>query len=288
MDRSVIEEINDPLIHLLRNAVDHGIEPPADRVAKSKTPDGTIRLTARHEQGQIILTIEDDGRGINTDKLKQSAVQKGFLSELEASQLTPDKAIDLIFISGLTTAKNLTDISGRGVGMDIVRSNIEKINGSILVDTKLDVGTRFQIILPLTLAIVPTLLVRVGATSYAIPLIMVTETLRIKPQETQTINGRPVILLRNQVLPIIKLGEIFDQPMDSDVQGYSYVVVVSSNKMRIGLVVDTLLGEEEVVVKSLSSFLGEITGISSAAILGDGQVSLIVDIPGLFKLAGIH
>jgi two-component system, chemotaxis family, sensor kinase CheA len=288
LDRSVIEEINDPLIHLLRNAVDHGIEPTAERVAKGKPASGTIRLTARHEQGRIIITVEDDGGGIDVEKLKQSAVQKGYLSETEASQLPPDKGVDLIFISGLTTAKKLSDISGRGVGMDIVRNNIEKINGSILVDTHPNVGTRFQIILPLTLAIVPTLLVRVGPTTFAIPLIMVTETVRIKPEETHTINGQPVILLRNQVLPIVKLGEIFNIAMAENTQQYSYVVVVSSNKLRIGLVVDTLIGEEEVVVKSLSGLLGEINGISSAAILGDGQVSLIIDIPGLFKLAGIH
>ncbi len=288
LDRSVIDEINDPLIHLLRNAVDHGIETPEDRIAAGKSPSGTIHLTARHEQGRIIITVEDDGRGLNVDRLKQSAIQKGFITEQEANQLPPDKAIDLIFISGLSTAKQLTDISGRGVGMDIVRSNIEKVNGTILVDSKLGIGTRFQVILPLTLAIVPTLLVRVGASTFAIPLIMVTETERIRPEETHTINGRPVILLRNQVLPILKLSEVFDLDCAESTQKYSYIVVVSSNKMRIGLVVDALIGEEEVVVKSLSKVLGEITGISSAAILGDGQVSLIVDVPGLFKLAGIH
>jgi two-component system chemotaxis sensor kinase CheA len=288
LDRSVIDEINDPLIHLLRNSVDHGIELPEERIAKGKPANGTIHLTARHEQGRIIITVEDDGRGLNLEKLKQSAVQKGYLSEAEASQLPADKAVDLIFISGLSTARQLTDISGRGVGMDIVRNNIEKVNGSILVDTKPNAGTRFQVILPLTLAIVPTLLVRVGVSTFAIPLIMVTETERIRPEEAHSINGQPVILLRNQVLPILKLSEVFGLPGSETRQKYSYIVVVSSNKMRIGLVVDSLIGEEEVVVKSLSKVLGEIMGISSAAILGDGQVSLIVDVPGLFKLAGIH
>jgi two-component system chemotaxis sensor kinase CheA len=288
LDRSVIEEINDPLIHLLRNAVDHGIEPAEERIANGKPANGTIRLTARHEQGRIILTVEDDGRGLNLEKLKQAAVQKGFMTEAEVSQLTPDKAVDIIFISGLTTASRLTDISGRGVGMDIVRNNIEKINGSILVETHPNAGTRFQIILPLTLAIVPTLLVKVGLTTFAIPLIMVTETVRIKPEDCHSVNGNPVILLRNHVLPIMKLSEVFGQPGDLNPQKYYYIVVVAANKVRIGLVVDALIGEEEVVVKSLSGMLGDIAGISSAAILGDGQVSLIVDIPGLFKLAGIH
>ena len=288
LDRSVIEEINDPLIHLLRNSVDHGVELPADRIAAKKDPCGTIRLTARHEQGRIILTVEDDGRGINLEKVKQSAVTKGYISEAEASQMSQEKAVDLIFISGVSAASKLTDISGRGVGMDIVRSNIEKINGSILVETHVGIGTKFQIILPLTLAIVPTMLVRVGPTSLAIPLVMVTETLRIKPEDTHTVNGRPVILLRSQVLPIMRLGDVFNIDMDDTSQKYSYVVVVSSNKLRIGLVVDSLIGEEEVVVKSLGGLIGEIAGISSAAILGDGQVALIVDVPGLFKLAGIH
>ncbi len=288
LDRTVIEEINDPIIHLLRNGVDHGIESPADRQAKGKPAAGTIRLTARHEQGQIIISVEDDGNGINVERLKQSAVQKGLLSEAEAAQLPAEKAIDLIFLSGLTTAKTLTNISGRGVGMDIVRSNIEKINGSILVDTQPDRGTTFKIVLPLTLAIVPTLLVRVGVATFAIPLIMVTETLRITQEDTQSINGRPVILLRDHVLPIMKLGDVFDLPMETAARKFSYVVVVGTNKMRIGLVVDALVGEEEVVVKSLGRLIGEVTGISSAAILGDGQVSLIVDVPGLLKLAGIH
>jgi two-component system, chemotaxis family, sensor kinase CheA len=288
LDRSVIEEINDPLIHLLRNAIDHGIEPTEERVSKGKPASGTIKLTARHEQGRIILTVEDDGRGLNIDKLKAAAVQKGFMTEAEVNQLTPDKAVDLIFISGLTTASRLTDISGRGVGMDIVRSNIEKINGSILVETHPGAGTRFQIVLPLTLAIVPTLLVRVGQTTFAIPLVMVTETVRIKPQECHSINGNPVILLRNHVLPIMKLSSVFGSASSVSSQQYLYVVVVATNKIRIGLVVDALIGEEEVVVKSLGGMLGDIAGISSAAILGDGQVALIVDIPGLFKLAGIH
>jgi len=288
LDRSVIEEINDPLIHLLRNAIDHGIESAEVRTANGKPASGTIRLTARHEHGRIFVTVEDDGAGINLDRLKQSAVQKGFLSELEARQLPQEKAIDLIFLSGLSTAKKLTEVSGRGVGMDIVRTNIEKINGTVLVETSPGAGTQFQIILPLTLAIVPTLLVRVGSATFAIPLIMVSETVRIEPRKIKTIKGGPVILLRDEVLPILKISELFGVEEDASTQKYRYIVVVSSNKMRFGLVVDALVGEEEVVVKSLSSILGNVAGISSAAILGDGQVSLIVDVPGLVKLAGLH
>lgn len=289
LDRSVIEEINDPLIHLLRNSVDHGIESPRDRTAAGKPASGTVKLTARHEQGRIILTVEDDGQGIDPEKLKASAIHKGLLTEDEARSLSHEKAIDLIFLSGLSTAKKITDISGRGVGMDIVRNNIERINGSVVVQTTLGVGTQFQIVLPLTLAIVPTLLVRVQKTSFAIPLVMVTEIRQVARKEIQTVNKRPVILLRDQVLPILGLSSVFGIHQEGDNNRKNvYVVVVSSNKVKIGLMVDSLIGEEEVVVKSLGSLIGEVAGISSAAILGDGQVALIVDVPGLFKLAAAH
>ncbi|HEY9077932.1 MAG TPA: chemotaxis protein CheA [Anaerolineaceae bacterium] len=289
MDRSVIEEINDPLIHLIRNAIDHGIEVPAERVAAGKSPRGQILLTARHEQGRIILTVEDDGKGIDTERLKQSAIQRGMLNEADAASLSPEKAIDLIFMSGVSTAKLVTDISGRGVGMDIVRNNIERINGSILVETTPGKGSRFQIVLPLTLAIVPTLLVRVNPVVFAIPMVTVVETQRIKENEIQTIAGRPVIILRNHVLPLVKLSTLFNLPTpEKSEERVHYIVVVTASKLQIGFVVDTLIGEEEVVVKSLGALIGEVAGISSAAILGDGQIALITDVQGIFKLAGLY
>lgn len=288
LDRSVIDEINDPLIHLIRNSVDHGIETPEERLAAGKPENGTIRLTARHEQGRIIITIEDDGKGIDAQKIRDSAVSKGLISESEAENLSDEKTIDLIFLSGLSTSKKATDISGRGVGMDIVRANIQRINGTILVETKLGHGTQFQIVLPLTLAIVPTLLVKVKNTSFAIPLVMVAETLRLEPKDIQTVRQQPVTRLRNQVLPLIYLSDVFKVSTDKQKRDHHYVVVVHSGKSRIGLVVDALLGEEEVVVKSFGSLIGDVPGISSAAILGDGHVALIVDIIGLFKISGIH
>jgi two-component system, chemotaxis family, sensor kinase CheA len=287
LDRSLIQEINDPLIHLLRNAVDHGIESPSDRFKKGKPGQGLIQLSARHEQGQIILTVEDDGNGIDTERLKASSVSKGYLTEAEAANLSNEKAIDLIFQSGVSTAKKVTDISGRGVGMDIVRNNIERINGSIVVSTEKGSGTKFQIVLPLTLAIVPTMLVRVGTIPFAIPLMMIIETTRITQQEIQTVRGIPVIRLRNHVLPLMNLADVFGVEQDGERQKHTYVVVVTSNKVQVGLMVDSLVGEEEVVVKSLGSFIGQIPGISSAAILGDGQVALIVDVAGLYKVANI-
>jgi len=288
LDRSVIDEINDPLIHLVRNALDHGLEPPEERTAAGKPIKGTLRLTARHEQGRIIITIEDDGRGINVQKIRESAVAKGLISETEAANLSDKKAIDMIFLSGLSTSKKATDISGRGVGMDIVRSNIQRINGTILVETKPGQGTQFQVVLPLTLAIVPTLLVRVDETPFAIPLVMVAETLRLEMKDIQSIRGHPVTRLRDQVLPLLYVKDIFKTKKTKEKDAYYYVVVVHSGKSRVGLVVDTLLGEEEVVVKSFGSLIGDVPGISSAAILGDGHVALIVDVIGLYKLSGIH
>ncbi|HEX2979682.1 MAG TPA: chemotaxis protein CheA, partial [Anaerolineaceae bacterium] len=285
LDRSVIEEINDPLIHLIRNSIDHGIESPAEREAAGKPARGTVTLTARHEHGRIVLTVSDDGKGIDVERLKASAVHKGLISEAEAATMPTDKAIDLIFQSGLSTSAKVTDISGRGVGMDIVRNNIERLNGSILVETHPGQGTRFEIILPLTLAIVHTLLVRVSNITFAIPLVMVTETQRLAKNDIQTISNKPVTRLRDHVLPLIHLADVCGFEREEEDPTYLPMVVVRSGKQQIGLIVDKLVGEEDVVVKSFGSLIGEVPGISSAAILGDGQVALIVDIQGLFKVA---
>lgn len=288
LDRSVIEEINDPLIHLLRNSVDHGIETPEERILAGKPPLGIIKLSAHHEQGRIIITVEDDGRGIDPQKIRASAVKKGLLTEAEASALTDEEAIELIFKPGFSTASQVTDLSGRGVGMDIVRTNIERLNGNVLIETRPGFGTQFQIILPLTLAIVPTLLVKANGATFAIPIVMISETVRIKQTDLQTINARPVILLRDHVLPVARLTDLFIATQSTNGRtpsGQEYVVVVRSGKSQLGLIVDTLIGEQEVVVKSLSQMIGDVPGISSAAILGDGQVTLILEVQGLFKLA---
>ncbi|HNA87842.1 MAG TPA: chemotaxis protein CheA [Anaerolineales bacterium] len=287
MDRSMLEEINDPLIHLVRNSVDHGIETPEERIAAGKPARGKITLTARHEQGRIILTVEDDGGGINTDKLRKSAVQKGLISEEEAASLNEEQALDLMFMAGLSTASKVTDISGRGVGLDIVKTNIQRINGSIQVETNPGQGTRFHVFLPLTLAIVPALLVRVQHSTFAIPLVMITETFRLDESEIKHVYRKPVTMLRESVLSLIDLSEIFNLPRSKEQKKSMYAVVVQWGRQRVGVIVDSLLGEEDIVVKPLGSFIGDIPGISSAAILGEGQVALIVDVFGLFKLAGI-
>jgi two-component system, chemotaxis family, sensor kinase CheA len=288
LDRSVIEQINDPLIHLIRNSVDHGIETPAERKAAGKSPKGTVLLTAKHEQGHILITVEDDGGGIDLEKLKAAAIRKGLLNEAEAAVMVSDRAVDLIFLPGLSTSEKVTDVSGRGVGMDIVRNNIERLNGTITVETSMGKGTRIQVNLPLTLAIVPTLLVKVGNIPFAIPLVVVVETQRLSAAEIQSVGGRPTILLREQILSLVSMNSLFELPVCAEKEGINYLVVVRSGKLQVGLIVDRLIGEEEVVVKSLGPWVGEVPGISSAAILGDGQIALISDIQGILRLAGVH
>jgi two-component system, chemotaxis family, sensor kinase CheA len=288
LDRSVIEKISDPLIHLLRNSVDHGVETPSERIAHGKSERGSILLAARHENGQIILTVQDDGNGIDTKRVKAGALRKGLITDAEAAAMTEEEAIELIFKPGLSTASKVTDISGRGVGMDIVRANIEQLNGTVLIDTRPGEGTRFQIVLPLTLAIVPTLLVQVGASTFAIPLVTVNETLRIDPKDIRAIKNKPIIMIRNSVLPLMRLSEAFGLESADRNDGYEYVVAVRSGKSMLGLMVDSFLGEQELTVKSLGALTGKTTGISGAAILGDGLVTLIVDVQALFRLAGVH
>jgi len=287
MDRSMLEEINDPLIHLVRNSVDHGIELPEVRLAAGKSERGTLTLTARHEQGRVILTVEDDGGGIDGEKLRKNAIQKGLITVEDAASLTEEQSIDLMFMAGLSTAQKVTDISGRGVGLDIVNTNIQHVNGSIQVETKLGQGTKFQIILPLTLAVVPALLVSICQSTFAIPLVMITETLRLEKDDVVYVNRKPVTRLREKILSLLHLSDIFNLPESREEKKYIFAVVVQSGKQRVGLIIDSLLGEEDVVVKPLGAFIGDVAGISSAAILGDGQVALIVDVFGLFKLAGI-
>jgi len=287
MDRSMIDTIYDPLIHLIRNSVDHGIELPQERIISGKPETGTITLTARHEQGRIVVIVEDDGRGIDVDKLRNKAVQKGLILADEAASLSKEHVIELMFMPGLSTIDMATEYSGRGVGLDIVRTNIQRVNGAIHVESEPGHGTRFQISLPLTLAIVPALLVQIQQSVFAIPMVMITETLRLRMTDIKYANRKPVTLLRGSVLPIISFSEIFELSAANKNLKYQYAVVIKSGKEQVGLLVDSLIGEEEVVVKPLGAFVGEIPGISSATILGNGQVALIVDVFHLFKLIGM-
>ena len=289
IDRSVLEVIGDPLIHLLRNSVDHGIEPPADRAAAGKDTTGLITLSARHEENHIVIRIVDDGRGINVLPIKESAVAKGSITRAEADSMPDSEALMLIFRSGVSTAAKLSDISGRGVGMDIVRSNLERIGGRISLDTKVGTGTTFTIRLPLTLAIVRGLTVRTGTGTYVFPLGAVDEMIRLginaDDVRLHSAGGQSVIVLRGTTVPVISLQAALDgHPSPGEmgiVDPEAYIVIAKIGSRRMGIAVDGLAGEQEVVIKSLGSYLGDIAGVAGATILGDGNVALIVDVERL-------
>ena len=287
LDRSVIEIISDPLIHMLRNSVDHGIEPPDERERIGKPRQGTVRLSARHEENYILIEIEDDGKGMDAAHLREVAVRKGVLSREAAERLSDREALNLIFAPGFSTAQQITEVSGRGVGMDIVRSNIQRVGGIVDVDSTPGKGTRFSIRLPLTLAIIRALLVRMAGQVYAIPLSSVLETLKIHPDMVQFVGKRPVILLRGRALPLVSLYAHFYSGEYADVNANNrqpmFVVVVGLSEQQVGVVVDHLIGEQEIVIKSLSRYLGEVNGFSGATILGDGRVALILEVADLFQ-----
>ncbi len=285
LDRSIIEEIGDPLIHLLRNAVDHGIEPPDERRAKGKTGIGQLKLQASHEENHIIITIKDDGRGIDPEQVRQTAVKKGLITEEQARRLTDKEAINLIFMSGLSTVAEVTDVSGRGVGMDVVRNNIEKINGAIEINSAVGQGTEFKIKLPLTLAIIRALLVSIHKSVYAIPLSTITETIRLQREQIEFVNNREVVVVRGKVLPLVRLKNVFARNASEEEKEKLFIVVVNLAGQQVGLVVDSLVGEQEIVIKSLGKYIGDVQGISGATILGDGSVALIVDVSNLIKKA---
>ncbi|MFN8458006.1 MAG: chemotaxis protein CheA [Anaerolineae bacterium] len=297
LDRSLIEVIGDPLIHLLRNAVDHGLEAPEARLKAGKSATGTVKLTAAHLEGQIVITVEDDGQGIDPDRVRQAAVKRGLLTEAEATQLDDEAAIDLIFRPNLSTAEQVTKLSGRGVGMDVVRSNVERLSGSVVVESKLGQGTTFRVTLPLTLAIVQAMLVSVRGGVYAIPLASIIESLYLSEVDINTVKGSPAITWRNSVLPLLDLREFFNttntifRPATANGSNGSSngakpaVVTVAWGKLRAGLVVDKIIGKQDIVVKSLSSIIGDVPGLSGGAILGDGHIALIIDVPNLINAA---
>lgn len=285
LDRSVTEEIGDPLMHLIRNAVDHGIESVDDRRAAGKPEIGRITLSARHEENQIVITVEDDGGGIDTEKVKAAAVKKGEITTEAAAKMSKREALDMIFGAGVSTAEKITDVSGRGVGMDVVRTNIERLNGSVSVSTARGKGTTFEVRMPLTLAIIPSLLVSLAKKTYAIPLVSVVETLRIKRSEIKTVRGRETIQLRGHVLPLLRLGDFFGFARNGHGQEKMFIVSVRWSELEVGFVVDALVGQQEIVIKTLGDLIGDIRGLSGGGILGDGSIALIIDVPSVVKTA---
>lgn len=282
LDKTLIEEINDPLVHLIRNSIDHGIELPEERIAKGKPAKGTVKLSAEHEGNNIIIMIEDDGKGINVDVIRRKAVEKGLISEDRAKELTRQEVYNLLFLPGFSTAEKVTNISGRGVGMDVVKTNVTKLRGIINIESELNKGTRVIVKLPLTLAIIQGLLVRVFGETLVIPLSSVIEVVRISTNNIHSINQKEVIKLRETVLPLVDIGEsLYPDLTNQEGREWQYVVVVGIAERRYGIKVDELIGQTEVVIKSLGTFLGTIEGIAGSTIMGDGKVVMILDLAEL-------
>ncbi len=280
LDKSVIEEIGDPLVHIIRNAIDHGIESPEDRMRIGKRTEGVIRISAYQEGNSIVIEVSDDGKGIDANRIREKAVSKKLITQADADRMSDAETLNIIFLPGFSTAEKVTDVSGRGVGMDVVRTNISKINGSVDIRTRPGEGSTFIIRLPLTIAIIQALMVSIGSEVYAVPLQTVVETVKITESDIKTLSGSDVLNLRNQVLPLLRLRDEFKVPVNGepDARKNRYVVVVQLGSRLLGLVVDRLPYQEEVVIKSMGPFLSGIRGMAGATITGDGKVVLILDV----------
>ena len=288
LDKTVMEKIGDPLVHLVRNSIDHGIEMPAYRETAGKNPTGKIILNAYHQGGSIVIEISDDGKGMSRDKIVTKAIEKNLISERDGNQYSDAQVYDLIFQPGFSTADEVSDVSGRGVGMDVVRRNIQDLNGTVELESKADVGSTVTIRLPLTLAILDGQLIKVGQQTYIFSLVSIIESMQITAEKiSQVAGGCDVFQLRNEYIPIVRLFEIFDIEPSSHRIEESLLVVVESEGEKVGIVVDDLEAQQQVVIKSLEANYQRIEGVSGATILGDGTVALILDVPGLVKIAGI-
>ena len=285
LDKSIIEEIGDPLVHIIRNSCDHGIEDAETRLAMGKPEYGTIELKAYNEGNSIVIEVVDDGRGLDPEMLIQKSLEKGIITEREADNLTDKEAFALIFKPGFSTAAQVTNVSGRGVGMDVVKTNIEKLNGIIDIDSEKGKGTIIRLKIPLTLAIIQALLVGAQEEYFAIPLSSVLETVRVPAEEIYSIEGKDVLRLREEILPLVRLSDVFGIEEVFDSGENLYIVVIALAESKLGVVVDTLVGQEEIVIKSLGDYLQGIKGIAGATIRGDGRVTLIVDVGALMELA---
>ncbi|EHZ4885190.1 MULTISPECIES: hybrid sensor histidine kinase/response regulator [Campylobacter] len=285
LDKSIVEEIGDPIMHMIRNSCDHGIEDPATRVANGKPEKGTVNLKAYNEGNHIVVEIADDGKGLDADVLKAKAMEKNLITEREADQMSDKEAFALIFKPGFSTAKKITNVSGRGVGMDVVKTNIEKLNGVIEIDSELGKGTVMKLKIPLTLAIIQSLLVGTQEEFYAIPLASVLETVRVPIDDIYTIEGKNVLRLRDEVLSLVRLSDVFGVKQVLENTDQTYVVVIGVAESKLGIIVDTLVGQEEIVIKSMGEYLQNIQGIAGATIRGDGRVTLIIDVAAMMDIA---
>ena len=285
LDKSIVEEIGDPLIHIIRNSCDHGIEPLEERKRLNKPETGKVQLSAYNEGNHIVIKISDDGKGLDPVMLKEKAIEKGVISERDAESMSDKEAFNLIFKPGFSTAKVVSNVSGRGVGMDVVKTNIEKLNGIIEIDSEVGVGTTQKLKIPLTLAIIQALLVGVQEEYYAIPLSSVLETVRISQDEIYTVDGKSVLRLRDEVLSLVRLSDIFKVDAILESNSDVYVVIIGLADQKIGVIVDYLIGQEEVVIKSLGYYLKNTRGIAGATVRGDGKITLIVDVGAMMDMA---
>ncbi len=287
LDKNLVEALADPLVHLVRNAVDHGIETPEEREKTNKAREGTVVLTAAQEGDHILLTIEDDGKGMDADFLRKKAVEKGLMDEEAAARLDDVEAYNLIFMPGFSTKEQISDISGRGVGMDVVKTRIAQLNGSVEIDSELGKGSRLSIKLPLTLAIMPTLMVQLEKQQFALPLVNVNEIFHLDLTKTNVVDGQLVVVIRDRTLPLYYLRRwLVNGYAKADLPKEGHVVVVQSGTQKVGFLVDELIGQEEVVIKPLGALLHGTDGLAGATITGDGGIAIILDIPGLMRRYG--
>ena len=285
LDKTMVELIGDPLVHLVRNSLDHGIETPEARLQAGKSRQGTIRLEASQEGDQIVISIADDGAGMDPERIARKAIEKGLVTAERARTLSSREILDFIFLPGFSTAETVSDVSGRGVGMDVVRSNLKKLSGTVQLDSVVGRGTTVYLRLPLTLAILPVLLVQVRDEVYALPLRSVLETARIRPEEVHSVEGRDVLRLRGATLPLLRLHQVFEVPASGATQPALRVVVLGIGEHRVALLVDQLIGQESTVIKPLTAFLHHSASLAGATISGDGRVRLVLDPAGLLAMA---
>jgi two-component system chemotaxis sensor kinase CheA len=286
LDRTVIDEIGDPMVHLIRNSLDHGIETREDRRALGKPEKGILKISAYQEGSGVIIEVTDDGKGIDPEKVKKKAIERGIIDEDIAATMSDEEAIQIVLLPGFSLAPTITDISGRGVGMDAVKSKVETLGGQLDLVSKMGQGTSVYVRLPLTLAIVLSLLIKVGEETYAISLENVEETILVKRENIKTVHGAPATLLRGEVLSLSDLGDVLRTSVEESQRDEYPVVVVKIGKNKIGFIVSELIGQQEIVIKSLGRFLSKIKGIAGATILGDGNVALILDVASLYTTKG--
>lgn len=286
LDKSLIEVLHDPMVHIVRNSIDHGIETPEERVAKGKMRKGLLSISARNEGNHIIIEVFDDGKGIDTKAIKEKVKEKGLIGEEELNSMSEKEIMNLVFLPGLSTAKTVTKVSGRGVGMDVVKTNIERLNGQVCIDSEFGRWTKLTLKLPLTLAIMKSLVIEKDGELYAVPLNTVVELVKAKEEDIKFVDKKEVLVLRDRVIPVLDLSYAFGR--NGSKNGRGYLVICNVDDKSVAVKVDHVVGQEEVVIKPLGEFLGNVGGIGGATIRGDGRVILILDIPSLIRLTSSH